>query len=248
MSSIPKKPRSVKGQKGNKKPPRFTIKKDSLGRQYALDKRTGKRAALSKAKKERLQRAAATARELKRLTPKPKRFRGITVNKRSEAAKKGWETRRHNERSKAAKKGWAKRRKKVIADRIIREKPITFAEQVGALIPEGMRMHVLNGIVDRSQIYPKVAAAANLAWINMQVNVLDQVEATRLGMKESTLYTPRFDHLYGENHGSHVYFDYFARAADMQDIDQMIDYLDQNEDNEYVARELYTLYFSPEVA
>jgi hypothetical protein len=237
MSSIAKKPRSVKRQKGTKKPPRFTIKKDSLGRRYALDKRTGKRASLSKAEKERISRKKIGV-----------TFRGITDKKKSQAAKKGWETRRRNKRSEAAKRGWETKRKKVILETVIREKPPTFAEQVGALIPEGMRMHVLNGIADRSQLYAKVAAAVNLAWINMQVNVLRQVEASRQGITESTLYTPRFDRLYGENHGSHIYLDFFARAADIEDIDQIIDYLDQDEDNDYVARELYTLYFSPEVA
>jgi hypothetical protein len=266
MSRIAKKPRPVKGlrpakvaarkQKTVVKPKRFTIKKDSLGRQYALDKRTGKRAPLAKAKKERAQRVIITP-------PKPKRFRGITTNERSKAAKKGWETRRHNERSLAAKKGWETRRKKVIADAVIGkpstpaelherlwgpQRPLSFAEQEGAIIPEGIRMHVLGGVADRAELYPKVKVAADLAWINVQVDALRQRQALEQGIKESTLYTPRFDRLYGEGHGSRIRYEYYAHARDLEDLDQIIDHLDQDEDNDYVARELYTLYFSPEVA
>jgi len=237
MSSIAKKPRSVKRQKGTKKPPRFTIKKDSLGRRYAFDKRTGKRASLSKAEKERVSRKKVTI-----------TFRGITDKKKSQAAKKGWETRRRNKRSEAAKRGWETKRKKVIAETIIRERPPTFAEETGALIPEGMRMHVLNGIADRSERYPKVATAADIAWIDLQVDVRRQNQALIQGIKESTMFTPRFDRLYGEGHGTHIRYDLYAHARDLEDIDQIIDYLDQDEDNDYVARELYTLYFSPEVA
>lgn len=219
------------------KPKRFTVKKDTLGRRYALDKRTSKRAALSKAKKEQKSRKKAIA-----------AFRGIITKKRSKAAKKGWETRRHNERVQAAKRGWETRRKKVIADTIIRERPPTFAEQEGALIPEGMRMRGLGGVADRSQLYPKVAAAANLAWIRLEIDAFRQREATAEGIRESTMYTPRFDRLYGEGHGTHVRFNFYAHARDLEDLDQIIDNLDQDEDNDYVARELYTLYFSPEVA
>ena len=67
------------------------------------------------------------------------------------------------------------------------------------------------------------------------------------GIQESTYYTPRFDRLYGEGHGAHVRHDILAHARDLEDIDQLIEMLDSDEDNDYVARELYTLYFSPEV-
>src|SRR3972149_4121037 len=135
-----------KGAVENQKPLRFTIKKDSLGRRYALDKRTGKRISVSKAK--RLRRAAAIAREPKKLISKTKTFRGITAKERSLAAKRGWE----------------KRRKKVIADTVIGkpptsvelhkrlwgpERPPSFAEQEGAFIPEGMRMRELGGVAER---------------------------------------------------------------------------------------------------
>src|SRR3972149_10078611 len=269
MTRITKKPRPVKslrpakaaarkpvkkskGAVEKQKPLRFTIKKDSLGRRYALDKRTGKRATLSKAKKERASRKKVVA-----------TFRGITTKDRSKAAKRGWETRRHKERSQAAKRGWEKRRKKVIADAVIGkpptsielhkrlwgpERPPSFAEQEGAFIPEGMRMRELGGVADRSELAPKVKTAADIAWINVQVDALRQRQALEQGIKESTMYTPRFDHLYGEGHGVHVRYDLFAPARDLEDRDQIIDYLDQDEDNDYVARELYTLYFSPEVA
>src|SRR3972149_1199943 len=260
MSRIAKKPRPVKGQKGTKKGlrpakaiaskqltnvakrkrqpqptanARFTIKKDSLGRQYALDKRTGKRAPLHKAEKERKKPIIT--------------FRGITAKDRSKAAKRGWET----------------RRKKVIADAVIGKppspielherlwgpkRPLSFAEQEGALIPEGMRMRELGGVADRSELYPKVKAATDIAWINVQVDALRQRQALEQGIKESTMYTPRFDRLYGEGHGVHVRYDFYAHARDLEDLDQIIDMLDSDEDNDYVARELYTLYFSPEVA
>src|SRR3972149_892950 len=253
-----------KGAVENQKPLRFTIKKDSLGRRYALDKRTGKRISVSKAK--RLRRAAAIAREPKKLISKTKTFRGITAKKRSLAAKKGWETRQHNERSLAAKKGWEtrqhnerslaakrgweKRRKKVIADTVIGkpptsvelhkrlwgpERPPSFAEQEGAFIPEGMRMRELGGVADRSELYPKVKAATDIAWINVQVDALRQRQALEQGIKKSTMYTPRFDRLYGEGHGAHVRYDFYAHARDLEDLDQIIDYLDNDEDNDYVA-------------
>ena len=64
MSSIAKKPRNVKRAKTSKtssKPPRYTIRKDSLDRRYAIDKRTGKRIPIVKAEKERERRRKAAA-------------------------------------------------------------------------------------------------------------------------------------------------------------------------------------------
>lgn len=237
MSSIAKKPRSVKGQKGTKKPPRFTIKKDSLGRRYAIDKRTGKRATLSKAEKERKARKKVIT-----------AFRGIITKERSKAAKKGWETRRRNERSQAAKKGWETRRKKVIKRTIQIERPPPLGEVLGGLIPEGMRMHVVGGIADRSEIYPKVANAADRAWINMQVIGHAYIRAKVEGKEPPPIHTPRFDHLYGEGHGAHVILDFYVLTRDYEELDQAIDYLYEQEDNDYDLRELYTLYFSPELS
>lgn len=243
MSSIAKKPRSVKRQKGTKKPPRFTIKKDSLGRRYALDKRTGKRASISKAEKERASRKKISV-----------TFRGITDKKRSRAAKKGWETRQRNKRSEAAKRGWETKRKKVIRKTII-GKPVTAKELHehlwGPEIPsflEQVKLRVLGGIADRSELYPKVQLVTDLAWATLQVDLSREYQARLEGRKESTMNTPRFDRIYGEGHGTHVRYNYFAQAEDLEALDRIIEYLDEAEDNDYVARELYTLYFSPEVA
>jgi hypothetical protein len=82
----------------------------------------------------------------------------------------------------------------------------------------------------------------------LQVEAFARQRELGAGREPEPIPTPRFDRLYGEGHGTYVRFNYYARATDLQDIDQMVDTLEQNEDNDYGARELYTLYFSPEVA
>ncbi len=244
MSRIAKKPRSVKGKKGQKQakqPPRYTIRKDSLGRRYAVEKRTGKRVPVSKADKERARRKKAAIAPI---------FRGIKPAK-PKAPKAPKVKTSHKKRSAAAKKGWETRRKREApppsAPIVFEGRPPSFGEIVGPFIPEGMKMYIANGIVDRAAVYPKVAKAADTSWINLQVEAFAQAKALSEGREPSPIETPRFDRIYGEGHGAFVRGIY-ARATDLGDIDQMVDMLENDEDYDYSARELYTLYFSPEVA
>lgn len=244
MSRIAKKPRPVKGKKGRKeakKPLRYTIRKDSLGRRYAIEKRTGRRVSVQKASKERARHKKVVTVPIFRGIQKPvksktsKTSKVKTSRKRSEAAKKGWETRRKHEAPPPS------------APIVFEGRPPSFAEIIGPFIPEGMKMHVANGIVDRSAVYPKVAKAADTSWINLQVEAFAQIRALSEGREPPPINTPRFDRLYGPGHGTFVRGIY-ARATDLGDIDQMVDMLENDEDYDYTARELYTLYFSPEVA
>jgi hypothetical protein len=240
MVRIAKKPRTVKGKKGKKpaqtvekrvtqkpSPPRYTLKKDSLGRRYAIDKRTGRRVSVSKAEKERVQRkkAAAKQREL---------FRGITPTK-GKVSKK---------RSKAAKKGWETRRKRALQPDI---------QQLRRLMgdyafPEGMRIFIPNGIADRSSVYPKVKERADYAFDVLMADHYIRRRARNEGKPiPPATPTPRFDRLYGPGIGQLIR-DRLAGAMDLADIDQLIEELANDPDYDFSTRELYTLYFSPEVA
>ena len=245
MVRIAKKSRSVKGVKGQNKPkspPRYTIRKDSLGRRYAIDKRTGRRVSVYVAEKERATRKKKTA----------QLFHGILQpTKRKSTRKKAVSSSQRKKRSEAAKKGWETRRQKLTpppsAPILFEGRPPSFAELIGPFIPEGMRMHVVGGVADRSAIYPKVARAADFSWINLQVDAFARQRALAAGQEPEIVPTPRFDRIYGQGHGAFVR-DIYSRATNLQDIDQMVDYFENDDDYDYSSRELYTLYFSPEVA
>lgn len=239
MGRIAKKPRVVKGGKKPKQPPRYTIRKDSLGRRYAIDKRNGKRVSVSKADDERAKRKKATAKPqviFHRIKPpkQPKQPKAKTKSKkRSQAAKKGWETRR-------------KREQPPISERSIKR----LGEEVGAFaIPEGMRMHVVGGIADRSEEYPRVKDAADLAFAQLQADFYRRQVALLEGKKTipSPTPTPKFDKKFGIGLGQMIR-DRLAGARDLADIDQMIEEMAEDPDYDMGTRELYTLYFSPEVA
>jgi len=133
MVRIAKKSRSVKGVKGQNKPkspPRYTIRKDSLDRRYAIDKRTGRRVSVLVADAERAKRkkTAQKTKPSQRTTKKDldqryeiidkrtgkrvkadKIFRGITPSKPAKAKKQRKTTKSRSSTSKrreAAKKGW----------------------------------------------------------------------------------------------------------------------------------------------
>jgi hypothetical protein len=247
MVRIAKKFRSVKRANSSKAvaksktPPRYTIRKDSLGRRYAIDKRTGQRVSVYVAEKERATRKKKAA----------QLFHGIQPPKRKSTRKKAVPSSQRKKRSEAAKKGWETRRQKLVpppsAPILFEGRPPSFAELIGPFIPEGMRMHVVGGVADRSAIYPKVARAADFSWINLQVDAFARQRALAAGQEPEIVPTPRFDRIYGQGHGAFVR-DIDSRATDLQDIDQMVDYFENDDDYDYSSRELYTLYFSPEVA
>lgn len=247
MVRIAKKFRSVKRANSSKAvaksktAPRYTIRKDSLGRRYAIDKRTGQRVSVYVAEKERTQRKKAA--QLFHGIPQP--------SKRKSTRKKGVPSSQRKKRSEAAKKGWETRRQKLApppsAPILFEGRPPSFAELIGPFIPEGMRMHIVGGVADRSAIYPKVARAADFSWINLQVDAFARQRALAAGQEPEVVPTPRFDRIYGQGHGAFVR-DIYSRATNLQDIDQMVDYFENDDDYDYSSRELYTLYFSPEVA
>ncbi len=254
MGRIAKKPRSVKGQKAGKPAPRYTIRKDSLNRRYAIDKRTGKRVAVSKADKERkkLKKAAQQFRGIKpKKAPKPAKAVKADKVKRSAAAKKGWETRREKKPPVISR---AEKVAKALADltsgKRTREEiheselptPVPIVTQLGALIPEGMRMRVVGGLVDRMEIFPKVQAAAENAWGKLQRDSYGH----QFG-EGPTMVNSQFDRDHGKGTGDYIRYEVFARARDLQDIEQIVEDI-VDTDDDYSSRELYTLFFSPDVA
>lgn len=256
MGRITKKPRSVKGQKTGKPVPRYAIRKDSLGRRYAIDKRTGKRTSVSKAEKERqkLKKAAEQFRGIKvKKAAKPPKAAKVSKAQRSAAAKKGWETRRAKKPpvlTKAEKVARAiadlESGKRTLAEIRESEKPSKkpIVSILGAIIPEGMRMRVVGGLIDRIEQYPKVAAAAEHSWNVLQRDSYDNAIP---GNISPTMEGSQFDRDHGRGMGDYIRYQVFARARDIQDIEQLVeDILDTDED--YTARELYTLFFSPDVA
>lgn len=242
MSRIAKKPRSVKGVKGQKqakKPPRYTIRKDTLGRRYAIEKRTGKRVSVSKADNERIRRRK-TAEKIRPVFRRIKPPKPVKVTKPKTKKQK---------RSEAAKRGWETRRAKTIPIEVQQEQIVELGRQLGAFaIPEGMRMRVLNSVADRSEIYPKVQNAATEAFAKLQIEFYSRKLATleKRPLPVPTM-TPKFDKKHGVGMGQLVR-DRLAGAMDLADIDQLIEEMAEDPDYDFSTRELYTLYFSPDVA
>jgi len=292
MVRIAKKSRSVKGVKGQNKPkspPRYTIRKDSLDRRYAIDKRTGRRVSVLVADAERAKRkkTAQKTKPSQRTTKKDldqryeiidkrtgkrvkadKIFRGITPSKPAKAKKQRKTTKSRSSTSKrreAAKKGWETRRNKkylqsylekvskvpikpIIQEPEVEWRPPTFEELIGPLIPEGVRMESLEeGIAERAAKYPKVAEVAMLAFLRLTAEINDRRYAIMMGQPTSPIPTPRFDRLYGSGHGEFVRTNYFAQAKNLVEVDAQVMTLVEDEDYDYGIRELYTLYFSPDV-
>lgn len=245
MTRIAKKSRVVKRRKRAKppSPPRYTIRKDSLDRRYAVDKRTGQRVSLYKAEKERIQRrktAKPTPTILRNKVTKPNR-------KKSLAAKKGWETRKTQAlaRSEAAKKGWAKR-KKAIAPSPVELVPFSFLtppELLPLPIPPGVRMVPLyENIRDRMARYPKLREAAEDAFLRLQIEAWNK-QGDRLAGKPIPHKLTREERIQ-----SNIRDIIAERITDPGDIDRVLEQLYDELDEEFTMRELYTLYFSPDVA
>lgn len=265
MISIAKKPRSVKRQKRAKgpkartlQPPRFAIRIDSLDRRYAIDKRTGWRVPLYKAEKERKKRREAIKAIPRYISPKPTK----TSKKRSQAAKRGWETRRAQveTRSKAAKRGWETRRKRelpplpigapptapvsiTLPEGTIEVVPISVLTPPEKLVPPGVRMVPLayTSVADRMARYPKVKEAAERAFVNLQYEAW--------GKKKVALEEIPRPKLTREDQIKDNIRDLIAeRIQNPEDIDRVLEELWDEFDQEYSMRELYQIYFSPEVA
>lgn len=252
MTRIAKKARSVKRRlkvKPFQKPLRYTIRKDSLDRRYAIDKQTGKRVSLQKAEKERAKRQK-TAQPIPRYKPAQpalKKQKVVNVSrpvkdrqKRAQkAAKKGWETRKAKAkaRSKAAKKGWEKRRQAAFRPVTARERIIelTGIDPATYNIPATTRMiplyEPLNERIDR---YPKVKEAAKLAFDRVQ---RDWYERRLPGWKPPT---DKVEHM-----KSNLREIIAERVVDYRSVDEVLESLWQELEGEFSMRGLYELYFSP---
>jgi hypothetical protein len=234
---IAKNTRPVKGAKPQKtvSAPRYTIRKDSLGRRYAIDKRTGQRVPTSKADNERARRRKASIEAREQL------FRGIPKVKPKKVSKLPKAKTTKKKRSEAAKKGWETRRQHKVAR-------VPIADVFEGLIPPEVRTHVAGGIADRSEIYPKVKDAAELAWNELQLDAYTKYVATLKGQKPEPRPLPHFDQRFGALMGDTVRTYLASQARTLQDIDDIVEELANDPENDYTTRELYTLYFSPEVA
>jgi len=255
MTRIAKKARSVKRRSKAKpfqKPLRYTIRKDSLDRRYAIDKRTGQRVSLQKAQRERVKRQK-TAQPIPRYKPakpakpvrKKRKTLAIPVTKqlanktRKAAAKKGWETRKANAkaRSKAAKKGWEKRRQTAFRPVTARERIIelTGIDPATYNIPPTARMiplyEPLNERIDR---YPKVKEAAKLAFDRIQRDWYD---------RRIPGWKPPADKV--EHMKSNLREIIAERVVDYRSVDEVLESLWQELEGEFSMRGLYELYFSP---
>jgi hypothetical protein len=235
MTRIAKKRRSVKRQKRAKPPPsRFTIRKDSLDRRYAIDKQTGRRVSVQKAERERKQRRKAIKPILRHKTPKALK----PSKKRSEAAKRGWATRKA--RSIAAKKGWETRRKTAAITQVVPISVLTPPERLG--IPPGVRMVPLyTGVADRMLRYPKVKEAVENAFTQLQIEAWNKLGDKLAGRKPPKLTRE-------QQIESNIRDLIAERITEPSDIDRVLEQLWDELDQEYTMRELYSLYFSPEVA
>ena len=271
MSRIAKKSRSVNRQKPSKqvKPPRYTIRKDSLDRHYAIDKRTGKRVSVSKAEKERARRRkAALAAKVVFYGIKPKRpTKPIKpkVTRRKEPKPLVFEWRAHPLKTIPIKPlvfGWRAHPLKTIPIKPIPpvvaplEIPIEELEarikererELGIGPPPEGRMITINGIADRAETYPKVKAAAEIALDNLKYDFYaSRVLPYRGELPPPPRPTPRFDKHYGSGIGQLIR-DYLGQCLDLIDVDDKINAILANPENDFAERELYTLYFSPEVA
>jgi hypothetical protein len=185
-----------------------------------------------KATQERVRRKKAA---IKVTVPK-KVFRGIKPKKIPSKATT------HRKRSEASKRGWETRRARVVL-------PISpIIPSFEPLVPQGLKTRILGGIADRVEAFPKVAKAAYKAWLILQLGKVELEEAIELNQKPPDVITPRFDRLYGKGHGAFVLNNFYYNARELEDLDQMAEELVEMEDNDYSLRELYTLYFSPELA
>jgi len=250
MTRIAKKSRVVKRRKAAKppSPPRYTIRKDSLDRRYAVDKRTGQRVSLYKAEKERAKRRKAA-----KPTPTIPRYKTPKVakpsRKRSLAAKKGWKTRKAlaAKKSLAAKKGWETRKaREPIAPLPTEVVPISFLtppERLPPPIPPGVRMVPLyENIRDRMARYPKVREAAEDAFTRLQIEAWNKRGDSLAGKPIPHKLTRE------ERIQSNIRDIIAERITDPGDIDRVLEQLYDELDEEFTMRELYTLYFSPDVA
>jgi hypothetical protein len=247
MGRIAKKPRGVKGSKKAKQPspPRFTIKRDSLNRRYALDKRTGKRVSVLKAEKE-------LAKRKKAKQAKPPAFRGIKPSKSKAKAPKAPKAKSPKlPKPPVVKKPRVKKPSKVKSapPLPIAARPFRGADSPPPMpiVPPGERMHILGGIADRAELYPKVKAAATEAWYILQRDAMSRKLAGIQGVKPEVLVT-KMDALHGKGMSEFIRYEVFTRALELADIDELVEKILDDDEYDFSARELYTLYFSPEVA
>ena len=252
-----------------KQPPRYTIRKDSLDRRYAIDKRSGKRVPLSKAEDERKKRRKQATlfygitpvkkpkkvEQPKKVKPKKVKQQKLKAAPRS-IKKGGW--RPHPVAIPKQPRGWRPHPVYIAPLQPItpvltkiteytQEDVLAMGEAIGAFtIPKDERYVVAGGIGERSLIYPKVKEKADDALVDVQFDLLNRRKAEREGRPvPPAVPTSKFDSKFGPGRGQAIR-DYVAGARDLFDVDQILEQMTEWPDFDIPLRELYTLYFSPE--
>jgi hypothetical protein len=254
MTRIAKKKTIVKRQtkaKAVKIALRYVIRKDSLDRRYAVNKATGQRVSLYRAEQERKEHRQAL--KLQKPVKRPKNIprnkiikpRKVTgkakkPSKRNLAAKKGWATRKAKAlaRSEAAKKGWETRRK---AREIVPISTLTPPETLPPELEVPYYLVPLESLRERMALYPNVKRAAEDAFTRLQLEAWTK-RANLLEGKPSPKMTR--DELLQSNIRDLI----AERIRDPGDADRVLTQLCIQFNGEWPLRELYHLYFSPDVA
>jgi hypothetical protein len=263
---ISKKRHTVNRQKRQLKPPRYTIRKDSLDRRYAIDKRTGQRVSVYKAEKERQQRRKAVKAIPRYIIYKDSLDRRYAIDKRTgqrvsvyKAEKERQQRRKavkaipryippkprkpvktkSKTRSEAAKRGWVTRRERLIVP-ISVFTPIEDLVPVG-ITPIGVTMVPLFVLRERMEMYPNVKRAVENAFTRLQYQswkkryeIIHDIPQPKLTGK--ALIQARLRDIIA------------SRIQDAGDVERVLAELWVELDGEYSLRELYETHFSPEVA
>jgi hypothetical protein len=215
MKRIAHKSRKVKGGKGAK---RYVIRKDSLDRQYAIDKLTGRRVSIQKAKKELKPRKLIP----RHIPPKPRKTLKKVIQRKPVSRK----------RSEAAKKGWETRRKRAVTPLVLT--PPVPPVPISAL-PQLVQLY--EPMADRMARFPNVKRAAEYAFAKGQQEEWER-RALMLEGAPPPLPTGK----------AYIRMLIEQRIQDAADIDRVVEEIYEEFDHEHSLRELYEIHFSPEVA
>lgn len=224
MKRIAQKPRVVK-RRSKQKPSRntsvsrgrYTIRKDSLNRQYAIDNLTGRRVSVQKAEKARKPRKLIP----RHIPPKPRK-KAVVKRSRSNAAKKGWET----------------RRKRVAIQAAATISPIILTPLVPPVPVSALPLRELyEPMADRMERFPKVKRAAEYAFAKGQQ---EEWERRALMLEGTPPPMPQ-----GKTWIRMLIEQRIQYAAD---IDRVVEELYEEFEHEHSYRELYEIHFSPEAS
>lgn len=108
-------------------------------------------------------------------------------------------------------------------------------------------MVILGGIAERAERFPKVKEASEAAWEQLQLDSYTRRIGRRQGQKPIGAEPPK-DFRDRKAMGDFIRYEVYTRALEIADIDNLVEELLDEDYHDFSARELYTLYFSPEVA